>query len=183
MQQKQIAVIVGSLRAGSYARMLSKALIALAPSSMQLAHVEIGALPHYDQDLETSTPPPAWTEFRNRINSADAVLFATPEYNRSIPGVLKNAVDVGSRPWGKSAWNGKPAAVIGISPGAMGAMAANLHLRQVLYAVNMTVMTYPEAYLPNAASFFDKDGQLTNADTRQFLVGYMRSFEAWLQKA
>src|ERR1700755_889956 len=120
MPQKQIAVIVGSLREASYARMLANTLIELAPPSMQLAYVEIGALPHYDEDLETSAPPPAWTEFRNRINAADAVLFATPEYNRSIPGVLKNAVDVGSRPVGQSVWAGKPAAVMSASAGAFG---------------------------------------------------------------
>ena len=112
--------------------------------------------------------------------ASDAILFVTPEYNRSMPGALKNALDVGSRPWGQSAWNGKPAGVISLTPGALGAMAANHHLRQVLPAVNLAAMPYPEAYIPGAASLFDETGKLSNADTRQFLGTFMQAFEAWI---
>jgi chromate reductase len=182
MQQHKIGVIVGSLRQGSYTRMLSRALVELAPQSLQLSEIGIGDLPHYNQDLETESPPASWTEFRNKVIASDAILFLTPEYNRSMPGVLKNALDVGSRPWGKSAWNGKPAAVISLTPGALGGMAGHHHLRQVLLAVNLATMAHPEAYIPAAATLFDEKGQLINADTRQFLVAFMQSFEAWISQ-
>jgi chromate reductase len=181
MAQSKIATIVGSLRQGAYSRMMARALVELAPSSMKFAEVEIGDLPHYNQDLETDAPPAAWTEFRKKIIASDAVLFVTPEYNRSMPGALKNALDVGSRPWGKSAWNGKPAAVISTTPGALGAMAANNHLRQVLYAVNLAAMAYPEAYIPAVATLFDESGALTNADARKFVSGFLESFEHWVE--
>ena len=139
---KNIGMIVGSLRAGAYTRMLARNLPELAPAGVKLQNIEIGELPLYNQDLETDAPPPAWTHFRQQVIASDAVLFVTPEYNRSIPGALKNALDVGSRPWGHSAWSGKRAGVISLTPGALGAMAANLHLRQVLYAVNLAAMAY-----------------------------------------
>jgi chromate reductase len=179
---KKIGVIVGSPRQGSYSRMLARAVIETSPAHLQLTQIEIGSLPHYNQDLETASPPPAWTEFRQRVIACDAVLFVTPEYNRSMPGALKNALDVGSRPWGHSAWNGKPAAVMSITPGALGAMAANNHLRQVLYAVNLAAMAYPEAYLPAAATLFDGNGQLVSAGTREFIVSFMQSFDAWIER-
>ncbi|MGH8177710.1 MAG: NADPH-dependent FMN reductase [Steroidobacter sp.] len=182
MQQRKVGVIVGSLRQGSYTRMMSRALVELAPPSLRFERIEIGDLPHYNQDLETATPPPAYTEFRNKVLASDAILFLTPEYNRSIPGVLKNALDVGSRPWGQSAWTGKPAAVISMTPGALGAMAGHHHLRQVLYAVNLAAMAYPEAYIPAAASLFDEKGLLKSAETREFMASFLRSFEAWIDR-
>ncbi len=182
MQQKQIGVIVGSLRKAAHTKSLSRALTALAPTSMSLSEIEIGDLPHYNQDLETDAPPAAWTTFRQRVIASDAILFITPEYNRSMPGVLKNALDVGSRPWGKSAWSGKPAAVISLTPGALGAMAANQHLRQVLMAVNLATMAHPEAYIPAAATLFDESGALKNADTKNFLSDFLKSFDAWVGK-
>lgn len=180
MKTSKIGVIVGSLRTGSYAGMLANALIELAPPSMTLAPIQIGDLPHYNQDLETDNPPPAWTTFRERVIACDGLLFVTPEYNRSIPGVLKNAIDVGSRPWGKSAWSGKPAAVASITPGALGAMAGHHHLRQILYAVNLSAMAYPEVYIPAAATLFDASGRLKNAEVREFLVKFMESFASWM---
>ena len=142
--------------------------------------VEIGTLPLYNEDLETASPPAAWTEFRNTVKAADAVLFVTPEYNRSMPGALKNALDVGSRPWGKSAWGGKPAAVVSITPGALGAMAANHHLRQVLYAVNLSAMPYPEAYIAGAAKLFDDNGRLVSKETRDFVTSFLAAFESFV---
>jgi chromate reductase len=162
--------------------MLANALPELAPKSMQFTDIGIGELPHYNQDLETDSPPPPWTAFRKALQGCDAILFVTPEYNRSMPGAVKNALDVGSRPWGKSSWSGKPAAIISITPGALGGMASNHHLRQVLLAVNLAAMPYPEAYIPGAAGLFDQSGKLTNADTRQFLTSFMQAFDAWVTR-
>ncbi len=178
--QSRVGLIVGSLRAGAYSRMLARALPELTPPSLQLVEIGIGDLPLYNYDLETATPPPAWTTFRKAVKSTHALLFVTPEFNRGMPGALKNAMDVGSRPWGDSAWAGKPAGVISQSPGALGGMAANHQLRQVLMAVNLAAMPYPEAYLPNAASLFDTSGNLSSAETRQFLQGFMEAFAAWV---
>jgi len=176
----RVGVIIGSLRKGAYTRMLAGALPELTPESLQLVEINIGDLPLYNYDLETDKPPPAWTAFRAAVKSTDALLFVTPEFNRSMPGALKNAMDVGSRPWGDSAWTGKPAGVISLSPGALGAMAANHHLRQVLLAVNLAAMPYPEAYIPDAATLFDESGNLTSAETRQFLQSFMEAFAAWV---
>lgn len=129
---RDVAVLVGSLRKESINRKLALALEKLAPASLRLEIVQIGDLPLYNQDLEDQGAPPSWVTFRDRIRAADAVLFITPEYNRSVPGVLKNALDVGSRPYGISAWNGKPGAVAGASPGVLGGFGAVHHLRQSL---------------------------------------------------
>ena len=180
--QRRVGVIVGSLRKGAYTRMLARVLPELTPPSLQLVDIEIGDLPFYNQDLETDAPPPAWTKFRTAIKGSDAILFVTPEYNRSMPAAVKNALDVGSRPWGDSAWSGKPAGVISLTPGALGAMASNHHLRQVLYAVNLATMPYPEAYIPGAGSLFDEGDRLKNPDIGQFLQGFMESFAAWVDR-
>jgi chromate reductase, NAD(P)H dehydrogenase (quinone) len=179
--QSNIGVIVGSLRKDAYSRWLSRALPELAPASLRLVDIAID-LPLYNADLETADPPAAWTTFRKEVMACDAILFVTPEFNRSMPGALKNALDVGSRPWGRSAWNGKPAGVISLTPGALGGMAANHHVRQVLLAVNLAAMPYPEAYIPDAGTLFDEQGRLTNAATREFLAGFMKSFETWVGK-
>ena len=183
MKQKNVGVIIGSLRQDAYSRWLAHAIGDVAPSNLTLSEISIGALPHYNQDLETTSPPEPWTRFREQVKACDGILFVTPEYNRSMPGALKNALDVGSRPWGQSAWSGKPAAVASISPGALGGMAANHHLRQVLFAVNLAAMAYPEAYLHSAGSLFDADGKLTNTDTRAFLLQFMQAFDGWMEKA
>ena len=180
--QSRVGVIVGSLRKGAHTRMLARALPELTPPSLQLIDIAIGDLPLYNYDLETKTPPPAWTTFRTAVKATDAILFITPEYNRSMPGALKNALDVGSRPWGDSAWAGKPAGVISLTPGALGAMAANHHLRQVLLAVNLAAMPYPEAYIPDAETLFDETGSLRSAETRQFLQVFMEAFAAWVAR-
>lgn len=181
MAQKKIAVIVGSLRKESYNRKMAKALMRLAPASLSLEIVEIGALPLYNQDMDDN-PPAVWTEFREWIRKADGVLFVTPEYNRSIPAALKNAIDVGSRPYGKSAWQGKPAAVVSVSPGAIGGFGANHHLRQSLVFLDMPAMQQPEAYIGNAAELFDENGELTAEDTREFAGEFMKAFAAWVEK-
>jgi chromate reductase len=156
MKQKRIAVLVGSLRKASFNRKMAKALISLAPEPQMLEIIEIGGLPLYDQDYDDEgRPPAAWTTFREHIKSFDGFLFVTPEYNRSVPAVLKNALDVGSRPYGKSIWGEKPGAVISVSPGAIGGFGANHHLRQSLVFLNVPTMQQPEAYIGNAANLFD----------------------------
>jgi chromate reductase len=147
---------------------------------MELQVVEIGKLPLYNQDEEES-PPQAWLDFRERIGRADAALFVTPEYNRSIPGTIKNAIDVGSRPYGESAWEGKPAAVVSVSPGALGAFGANHHLRQTLVFLKMPVHQQPEVYLGRISELLDKDGNLTSESTREFLSGFMQAFQSWIE--
>ena len=177
---RDIAVLVGSLRKQSLNRRLAHALAELAPPALELELVEIGGLPLYNQD-EDDKPPAAWTAFRERIRAAHAVLFVTPEYNRSVPGVLKNAIDVGSRPYGKSAWSGKPGAVVSASPGAMGAFGANHHLRQALVFLNVPAMAQPEAYIGGADKLFDADGKLINEGTRKFLTAFMQAYAAWVE--
>jgi chromate reductase len=180
--QSRVGVIVGSLRKGAYSRMLARVLPELTPPALQLVDIGIGDLPLYNYDLETKTPPPAWTAFRTAVKACDAILFVTPEYNRSMPGGVKNAIDVGSRPWGDSAWSGKPGGVISVTPGALGAMAANHHLRQAMYAVNLAAMPYPEAYIHSADKLFDEQGSLTSAETRKFLQEFMQAFAQWVAR-
>jgi chromate reductase, NAD(P)H dehydrogenase (quinone) len=174
-----VAVVVGSLRKDSINRKVAKALIELAPPSLILGLVEIGALPLYNQD-EDENPPAAWIEFRTKIKAADAVLFVTPEYNRSVPAPLKNAIDVGSRPYGKSAWDGKPGAVVSASPGAIGGFGANHHLRQSLVFLNVPAMQQPEAYIGHADKLFDENAKLVNEGTAKFLESFMTAFAAWI---
>jgi len=176
----RVAVLVGSLRKDSYSRKTAKALISLAPASLKMEIVEIGQLPLYNQDDDVK-PPAASAAFKSRIEESDAVLFVTPEYNRSVPGVLKNAIDIASRPYGKSAWNGKPGAVVSVTPGGLGAFGANHHLRQSLVFLNVPAMPQPEAYVSHAASLFDGDGELTSDDTRAILQRFTAAFAAWVQ--
>lgn len=179
----KIAVFVGSLRKESFNRKMAKVLTELAPESLKLEIIEIGGLPFYDQDYDDEgKPPSAWTEFRKHVKPFDGVLFVTPEYNRSVPGVLKNALDVGSRPYGQSVWGGKPGAVISVSPGAIGGFGANHHLRQSLMCLNIPTMQQPEAYIGGAAQLFDAKGSITNEATREFLVKFMDAFAVWVAK-
>jgi chromate reductase len=179
-EQRDVAVVVGSLRRDSFTRKVANAIISLAPPSLRLEIVEISQISHYNQDLESS-PPADWIAFRDRVRAADAVLFATPEYNRSVPGVLKNAIDVASRPHGKSAWNGKPGAVVSVSPGALAGFGANHHLRQMLVFLNIPTMQQPEAYIGGVDKMFDTGGNLTNDSTREFLQKFVNAFAAWIQ--
>ena len=179
--QRTVAVLVGSLRKASFSRKMAKALAAVAPDNLHLEIVEIGQLPPYNEDEETAAPPAAWVAFRDQVRGADAVLFVTPEYNRSVPGFLKNAIDVGSRPYGKSVWSGKPGAVVSVSPGALGAFGANHHLRQSLVFLDVPAMQQPEAYIGGAAGLFDEAGTLTNDATRAFLTKFMAAYAAWIE--
>jgi chromate reductase len=179
--QRDVAVLVGSLRKESYTRKIALAIAGLAPPTLRLEIVEIRELPLYDQDLD-GQPPAPWTAFRRRIAAADAILLATPEYNRSVPGVLKNAVDVGSRPYGAGALNGKPAAVVSVSPGALGAFGANHHLRQSLVFLGMPTMAQPEAYVGNVASLLDPQGRVVNDGTRDFLRRFVEAFATWIER-
>ena len=176
-QPRTVAVIVGSLRKDSVSRKIARAFEKLTPN-LKFTELEIGNLQLFNQDLE-ATPTAEWVKFREQVKAADAVLFVTPEYNRSMPGVLKNAVDVASRPYGSSAWNGKPGAVIGVSPGAIGAFGANHHLRQSLVFLNVPVLSQ-EAYVGNAYSLFDENGELINEATAEFLRAYGQAFAQWI---
>ena len=178
---KDIAVIVGSLRKESFNRKMANALRELAPATLKLEIVEIGQLPLYNQDLDTD-PPGAWREFRAGIKKADGVLFITPEYNRSIPAPLKNAIDVGSRPYGQSAWDKKPCAIVSVSPGAIGAFGANHHLRQSFVFLNMPAMQQPEAYIGGADKLFDASGKIVNDATRGFMTKFLEAFASWVEK-
>jgi chromate reductase, NAD(P)H dehydrogenase (quinone) len=180
MTTRNVAVIVGSIRTGSLNRMMAHALVGFAPASLALEIVEIGRLPLYNQDLETG-PPAEWTAFRQRIKAAEAVLFVTPEHNRSVPAALKNAIDIASRPYGSNGWDGKPAAIVSVSPGAIGGFGANHHLRQSLVFLNMPALQQPEAYIGGAAALFDGDGKLTNAGTAEFLKKFMHAFAVWIE--
>ena len=162
-------------------RMLANALISLAPSSMKLDIVEIGQLPLYNEDLETAAPPAPWTAFRQRIKAADAVLFVTPEYNRSVSAALKNVLDVGSRPYGSSVWDRKPGAIVSGSPGAIGAFGANHHLRQSLVFLNVPTLQQPEAYIGHADKLFDEHGKLVSDGTSKFLQAFMQTLANWVE--
>ncbi len=176
---RDIAVLVGSLRKDSINRKVAHALAELAPPSLKLEIVEIGQLPLYNQDSDPD-PPQAYLDFRARVKAAEAVLFVTPEHNRSVPAALKNAIDVGSRPYGDSAWDRKPAAVISASPGAIGGFGANHHLRQSLVWLNVPAMPQPEAYIGSADKLFDTSGNLANDRARALLQHFIESFATWV---
>lgn len=183
MSHYKVGVIVGSLRKESFNRKLAKALISLAPPTLEMVDVNIGDLAIYNQDFDDEKRPPLhWVEFRDLMNTIDAVIFVTPEYNRSVPGVLKNALDVGSRPYGKNVWDTKPAAVISVSTGIRGGFGANHHLRQSLVFLNMPTMQQPEAYLGNSAVLFSAEGELTDQKTHDFLQRFITSFSNWIEK-
>ncbi|MGZ8364061.1 MAG: NADPH-dependent FMN reductase [Caulobacteraceae bacterium] len=181
-QPVPVAILVGSLRKDSLNRKLAHALIGLAPPSLALSIVEIGDLPHYDPDIDTDAPPAAWTRFRGEVGAARAVIFVTPEYNRSVPGALKNAIDVGSRPAGQSVWSKKPAAVISVSPGAIGGFGANHHLRQMLVFLDIPVLQQPEAYIGGAGDLFGEDGVIAKPATAEFMGKFMSAFAEWVER-
>ncbi len=183
MSVKKIAVLVGSLRKDSFNRKVAQALIALAPPSLSFEFIEIGGLALYNQDLEENgaTAPAAWSAFRQQVAACDGLLFFTPEYNRSVPAALKNALDVGSRPYGASVWGGKPGAIVSVSPGAVGGFGANHHLRQSMVFLDVPLLQQPEAYIGGAAKLFDADGKLADASTGQFLQKIATAFAAWVE--
>ena len=178
---KQIGYLVGSLRKESYNRKLANALIRLGPPDFNFKELRIGDLPLYNQDDDRSQAPEV-QRLKSELRAVDAVMFVTPEYNRSIPGVLKNALDHASRPYGQSAWAGKPAGVIGASVGAISTAVAQLHLRTILAYLDMPTLGQPEAYIHVKDGFFDEAGNIAGADARRFLHGWMDKYAAWVKR-
>ena len=178
---KQIGYVVGSLRKESHNRKLANALIKLGPPDFNFKELRIGDLPLYNQDDDRSQAPEV-QRLKSELRAVDAVFFVTAEYNRSIPGVLKNAIDHASRPYGQNAWAGKPAGIIGASIGAIGTAVAQAHLRTVLAFVDMPLLPSPEAYIQIKDGFFDEAGNVTNAETRKFLHGWMDKYATWVKR-
>lgn len=179
----KIALISGSLRKDSVSTKIAKNVGELFPTGYETEFIEIGQLSLFNEDYEQEGNTPAeYTAFRNKLNEVDAVLFVTPEYNRSFSGALKNALDVGSRPYGQSVWNGKPAAVISQSPGNLSGFGANHHLRQVLVFLNMPTVQQPEVYLANSFELFDESGKFNNQGTIDFLQSFVNTFVDLINK-
>lgn len=176
---KKVAVIVGSLQANSMNCRLAQALAKLAAGKLELSLVKIDDVPLYNQDLEANLPAPV-ARFKAEVEAADAVLFVTPEYNRSIPGVLKNLIDWGSRPYGKGSWGGKVAGIVGTSPGAIGTAAAQQDLRKLLTIFDMRLMGQPEVYFQTKPGLIDDSFTVTDEGTRKFLQGYVDKFAAFI---
>lgn len=178
---KKISIIVGSLREGSFNKKFANQALKNTPSSLEFEIVEIGNLPYYNEDLDHGNPPKEWSEFRDKIKNSDGFLFFTPEYNRSMPAVLKNALDVASRPYGQNSWAAKPGAVVSVSISSLGAFGASHHLRQSMVFLDVYMMQQPEAYIGGASGLFDQDGNLTQ-DTQKFFQSFLESFEKWVHK-
>ena len=176
----KIGVLVGSLRKESFNRKIAHLLMQLAPKSLEMNIIEIGQLPMFNQDDEAS-PPEAWIQFRGAIKPMDGFLLVTPEYNRSVPAVLKNALDVGSRPYGENLWNAKPCAIVSASIGSMGGFGANHHLRQSMVFLNMPCLQQPEVYLSFVDKLLNDKGHINNEGTKIFLSQFMATFAAWVQ--
>ncbi|MCX7550296.1 NADPH-dependent FMN reductase [Xanthomarina sp. F2636L] len=179
MKKYKIAVIVGSLRKESFNLKTAKAMMGMAPESLSMELLDISGLPMFNEDLEAN-PPKEWVSLKEKISAVDGLLFFTPEYNRSVPAVLKNAIDVASRPYGDNSWDGKPAAIVSVSIGAISGFGANHHLRQSLTFINVPTMAQPEAYIGGAADLFDDNGNLITNSTKDFLKSFMQSFEKWV---
>ena len=178
---RRVAVLIGSLRAESINRKLATALARMLPANVVFEHVDIGSLPLYNQDHDAS-PSPQAVRLKQEIEAADAVLFVTPEYNRSMPGVLKNAIDIASRPYGKNSFAGKPAGVIGASGGAIGTALAQQHLRNVIAYLDMPTLNQPEAYVKFPEGLVGPGGEITEASTARFLQGWLDAYLAWIER-
>jgi chromate reductase len=178
---RKIAVLVGSLRKDSFSRKIARNIAALAPKGYEFEEIDISKVGFYNQDLDGHEPA-EWLELRAKIKAADAVLFVTPEYNRSVPGVLKNAIDIASRPYGHNVFNGKPAAVVSNSPGNIGGFGAHHHLRQSLAFLNTPILQQPEMYLSSVGDWFDDSGKVKNDQTRDFLASFARIFADWIEE-
>jgi chromate reductase, NAD(P)H dehydrogenase (quinone) len=181
MLPDKIGVIIGSLRKESYSRKIALQLMAHAAETIHMEIFGLENLTIYNPDLENHVPE-EWKSFRDSVRSCTGILFVTPEYNRSIPGVLKNAIDIGSRPPTDNIWNGKPAAIVSVSPGAMGGFGANHHARQCLVNLNMPTMQQPEMYIGNVTAMFDDKGDLKNESTRLFFHSFIGAFKEWIMK-
>ncbi|WP_321925891.1 NADPH-dependent FMN reductase [Paraburkholderia guartelaensis] len=176
----KIAVVVGSLRKDSFNRQLAHAVISLAPAEFTFQYLDIGVLPLYSQEYDADYPEVA-RRFKQQIEAVDALLFVTPEYNRSIPGGLKNALDWGSRPWGTNSWRGKPGAVLGTSVGATGTALSQQHLRNVLAYLDVPLLGQPEMFIKHDASRINEKGEIVSEDTRKFLQGFVDTYVAWVK--
>jgi chromate reductase len=183
MDKIKIGVFSGSLRKESFCKKTARIISNMMSSNFEMRPVEIGNLAIYNQDYDDEGQTPAeWQRFRQEVKDLEGFLFVTPEYNRSIPPVLKNALDIGSRPYGQNVWGGKPGAIISVSIGKLGAFGANHQLRQAVVYLNIYTMQQPEAYIGEAASLFDERGELTNQGTADFLQQYADAFAAWVQR-
>jgi len=177
-----IAVVVGSLREGSLNRKVARALELLAPAPLKLREIALSGCSLYNQDLDND-PPADWVELRDSIRPADGILFVTPEYNRSVPGVLKNAIDIGSRPYGKSVWTGKPGAIVSATPGGFGAFGANHHLRQSCVFLDIPLLQQPEAYLAGVKDeMFGDDGAVTDEKLKKLLSRFITAYAEWVAR-
>jgi chromate reductase len=177
----RILGFAGSLRRESYNRGALRAATKLVPEGAILETIELDGIPSFNQD-EEQNPPPKIVEFKRRIRESDAILFVTPEYNYSVPGMLKNAIDWASRPYGDSAWNGKPAAIMGASPGSIGTARAQYHLRQIMVFLNMFPLNQPEVMIGNAAARFDQQGNLTDESTKDHIRKLLKSLAEWARR-
>jgi chromate reductase len=181
MSPLKIAVLVGSLRKDSFNRRLARAVEKLAPAEFAFRHIQIDDLPLYSQDFDAAYPTVA-TQLKKDIKSTDALLFVTPEYNRSIPGVLKNAIDIASRPWGTNSFAGKPGAVIGTSVGSTGSALAQQHLRNVLAYLDVPTLAQPEVFVQFKDELIADDGTINSEGTKKFLQGFVDSYVAWVRR-
>lgn len=173
---KKIAIIVGSIRKNSYSQSLANNLVELLPEGYEAEFIKIDHLPLYSQDFDSENTPEQYKPFRDQVRDTDAVIFVTPEHNRSYPAALKNALDIGSRPYGQSVWNGKPALVVSQSPGNISGFGANHHLRQTLTFLNMPTLQQPEAYIAHTNKLIDEHGKINNEGTLEFLHSVVDAF-------
>ncbi|WP_419869768.1 NADPH-dependent FMN reductase [Chryseobacterium sp. CT-SW4] len=179
---KVIGIIAGSLRKESFSKKIAKTLVPMAPEGFEFKIISIDDLPVYNQDFDDHNQvPESYVKFREAVKAIDGIIFVTPEHNRSVPAALKNALDIGSRPMGKSVWNGKPGAVFSNSPGNLSAFGANHHLRQSLVFLNIPAMQQPEVYIPHINEAFDKEGNMKNQDTKDFLKKAVEAYIEWFK--
>ncbi len=181
MSKKTVGFIVGSLRKNSFNKAIANYVSGLIPSDYEVKFIDISNVDLFNEDLE-GNPPASWTKLREDVKACDSFLFFTPEYNRSIPAVLKNALDVASRPYGQSVWAGRPAGIVSVSLGGIAGFGANHHLRQVFTFLDIHPLQQPEAYIGNVMSLLDESGNLVNEDTKKFLQSYVDAFLNWSNK-
>lgn len=183
MDTIKIGVLVGSARRESYSRKLAQVLVTLMPEHLSAQVIDLAALPLFNQDFDDdNATPPQWTAFRDTIKGCDGFLFVTPEYNRSYTPLLKNALDIASRPAGQNLWSGKPGAIVGVSPGALGAFGAVQHLRQTIGFLGVHLLAQPEVYLSGVANLLSEQGRITNERTLDFLKDFTRAYAAWVER-
>jgi len=183
VETKTVGIFVGSLRRRSFSHSIAAYLASAFPAGYEARFIEMGGLALFNQDFDDEGVTPAnWTAFREEVGAVDGVLFVTPEYNRSFPPVLKNALDIASRPYGQNKWDGKPGAIVSVAPGRIGAFGANHHLRQVLSFLNVYTLAQPEMYISNVATLLNAGGSLANEDTMRHLDAFVAAYTAWLDR-